>query len=493
MRRAVFLLMGLLELVVAAVLVAFGWQLPSQAEIDHTFDGAERVTQHTSSQVKIFRRQVHDLRRPELQELGQQLQAETRTVTTTLKAQTVDFDRVRNVGDALGDAARGLDGLSDVLDGGNLAKLGDSLGQTASYLDEQVVPSADKAAASIDDSTLGLRDDARKLCELLRQAPPDLKATREIHDSLGRFGEGLDRLQDLLKGSRMGAMRDGFKGLETSLTTGADQVDRLAGYHYPVVTFRGVRPEVEQRKFWPEGATIAEGMRKAAEGAKAGESEMSALEADLPKLRTSLEESRKMVNRTREALAVALKQQDKLEVLLRDVPEHTARLAESLPKLTGDLSRILRQTDRLKEVAASLRQAQKGLNAAAARWPGIKSDLSKAAVLLRSTQTQLKDALERQHEYEAALRQSIVLADSFATLLPVYLESMDRQLQQQEQGLGDLGHSLDEVGATMPEYARATNRLVTTARLLAWLVAAIVALHGCYLLMTVRLGRRYSV
>jgi chromosome segregation ATPase len=259
-------------------------------------------------------------------------------------------------------------------------------------------------------------------------------------------------------------------------------VDRLAGYHYPVVTLRGLKPEVEQRRFWPEGEKIADGMRKAAAGAKSADDEMGALEADLPKLRLSLEESRKMADRTREALALALKQQDKVEVLLKDVPEHTARLAEELPKLTGDLSRILRETERLKDVAAMLRQAQKGVEGAVAKWPELKGNLSRASTLLRATQGQLHQALERREEYEAALKQSVVLAESFATLLPVYLESLDHQLRQQEQGLDELGHGLDEVSAAIPEYAKVTNGLVETARLLAWLVAGIVSLHGGYLL-----------
>src|SRR5579885_3249239 len=435
MRRLVFVLMGLLELAVAAVLVAFGCQLPARSEVDRTFGRAENVTQHTSQQVKLFRQQVHDLRRPELQDLGRQLQAETKTVTVTLKAQQVDFDRLRTVGDAMGDVANGLDGLGEALDGDKLGKVGEGLGTTASYLDEQVAPTAARAADHLDKSTAGLRDDAKTLCALLRQAPPDLKATREIHDSLARFSEGLDRMHDLLKPQRLTTMRDGFKGLETSLTTGADQVDRLAGYHYPVVTMRGLKPEVEQRRFWPEGEKIADGMRKAAAGAKSADEEMAALEADLPKLRASLEESRKMADRTRDALGVALKQQDKVEGLLRDVPEHTARLAEELPKLTADLSRILRETERLKEVAAMLRQAQKGVDAAVAKWPQLKTNLSKASTLLRATKGQLHDALERRGDYEAALKQSIVLAESFATLLPVYLESLDLQLRQQEQGL----------------------------------------------------------
>jgi hypothetical protein len=493
MRRVVFLLMGLLELGVAAVLVAFACQLPGRADVDQTFDRAERVTARTGNQVKLFRQQVHDLRRPELQDLGKQMQAQTKTVTATLKTQTVDFDRLETVGDALGDVAGGLDGLGEALDGDSLGKLGQGLGTTASYLDDQVAPSAGRAAKRLDDSTADLCADARNLSALLRTAPPDLKATKEIHDGLVRFGEGLDKMQDLLKAERLTSMREGFKGLETSLSTGADQVDRLAGYHYPVVTMRGLKPEVEQRKFWPEGEKIADGMRKAADGAKSADAEMGALEADLPKLRAALDESRRMTDKTREALALALKQQDKLDGLLKSVPEHSARLADELPKLTADLSRILRETERLKEVAVALRQAQKGVDAAVARWPALKTNLSKTATLLRSTQGQLRQALARREEYEAALKQSIVLADSFATLLPVYLESLDRQLEQQEEGLDGLDRGLADVSSAMPEYARATNRLVDTARLLVWLVAAIVLLHGAYLLASVRLGKGYAV
>ena len=36
-------------------------------------------------------------------------------------------------------------------------------------------------------------------------------------------------------------------------------------------------------------------------------------------------------------------------------------------------------------------------------------------------------------------------------------------------------------------------RLFQVGRLLAWLVAAIVCLHGTYLLLSARIGRRYSM
>jgi DNA repair exonuclease SbcCD ATPase subunit len=492
MRRAVFLTLGVLECLIATGLAILGWQLPGQADIDRTFGRAERVTQNASEQVRRFRTQVHDLRRPELEELARQLQGQSRTVTATLRSQNIDFDQVKTVSTALGDVATGLDGLAETLDPATIGKVGEGFGATADFLDRKVAPEAGKAAAGLEKSLGALREDAQRLSELLRQAPPDLRAAREIHDSLARFGEGLDRLHALLKIERLTTMREGFRGLQTSLTSGAQQVERLSSYHYPVVTFRGLKPEVEQRKFWPEGDRIADGMRKAADGAKAANEEMAALEADLPALRTSLEESRKMTERTREALAVALKQQDKVEALLKSVPEHTARLAEELPRLGADMARILRDTQKLTEVAAVLRQAQKGVDTAVARWPQLRTSLGRSADLLRAMQQQLDRAVEHRQEYEAALKQTIVLADTFATVLPLFIESLQRQLYEQEQGLDALGQSLDDVGEALPAYAATTSTLVGTARLLAWLVAATVGLHGAYLLLGQRLGASYG-
>src|SRR5205823_13557885 len=123
-------------------------------------------------------------------------------------------------------------------------------------------------------------------------------------------------------------MRDGFRGLETALMAGASQVERLAGYTFPALYFYAGRPVLQQRPFWPEGGRIADGMRKAAAGATAAGKELDLLADSLPHLRSSLAESEKMIDRTRSTLGNALKQQDKLEPLLKEMPAHVARLAE---------------------------------------------------------------------------------------------------------------------------------------------------------------------
>src|SRR5262249_11051890 len=202
--------------------------------------------------------------------LTERIQGQVHDVTGPWRSQSLDFETVKAMSDALADVANGLDSLAGTLDTDSIGKLGDGLGTTASYLEQNVVPGATRAADQLDASTEALRVDAQRLAELLKETPIDLQAVREIHDGLARFSTGLDQMSTILKLQRFDTMKEGVKGLEGALGTGADQVDRLAGYTYPVVTFNGGKPGVMQKPFWPEGAQIAEGKRKAAEGVNAG-------------------------------------------------------------------------------------------------------------------------------------------------------------------------------------------------------------------------------
>jgi septal ring factor EnvC (AmiA/AmiB activator) len=200
-----------------------------------------------------------------------------------------------------------------------------------------------------------------------------------------------------------------------------------------------------------------------------------------------------MADKVRETLGLALQSQDKLEPLLKEIPTHAARLADALPKLGNDLARILRDTQRMNEAAAALRQVQQGVDRTIARWPDLRKTFAQFATILAATRDQLEHAVQHRDEYEAAMQQTVQLAESFAAILPLVTDQLDSRLDEEEQTLVDLGQSLEEVGDALPAYAITTSRLVQTGRLLAWLVAGIVGLHGCYLILSVRMGRRYSV
>src|SRR5262249_2063817 len=151
-------------------------------------------TDRASKEVGLLRQEVQDLKHMELQQLSVRLQRETRAVTATLRAQAVDFDSVRTMRDAMSDVAKGLNSLAETLDPVRIGKLGTGLGETAAFLEDKVIPSANQAANHLDESTAALRSDAQRLCGLLRDSPPDLKAIREVYESLGRFKSGLDGL-----------------------------------------------------------------------------------------------------------------------------------------------------------------------------------------------------------------------------------------------------------------------------------------------------------
>jgi hypothetical protein len=183
-------------------------------------------------------------------------------------------------------------------------------------------------------------------------------------------------------------------------------------------------------------------------------------------------------------MATALKQRDQIEPLLKQVPEQAAALAEQLPRLGSDLAKVLRETDKLKHVAVSLRDAQKNIDMAVERWPQTRVMLTRSATLLQATQKQLNQALENRQEFESAMRQTILLAETFAILLPEFTSQIDRQLAQHEQSLGDLSQSVHEISASVPVYSQTASRLVQTGRLLLWLLGPIFALHGVYLVWT---------
>jgi hypothetical protein len=493
MRRTLFLVFGILELTVAIVVAYLGYRLPASDEISQSFARAERVTHRAGKQVDLLSKQVSGLKQVQLTELSQRLQSQTRAVTNVLRVQAVDFDTVCTTRDALGAVSTGLNGLAQTLDTERMSRLGVALGETADFLSDRVVPAAAKAADHLDASTDSLRADAELLSKLMKETAPDFKVLKEMHTSLGHFRDGLGQMTRNLELRRAETMREGFRGLETSLASGADQVEKLAGYSYPSLTFQGLKPEVVQHPFWPAGTTIADGMRKAAAGATAAAEELDAISGEIPKVRQSLAESGKVIDKVRDAIGVALKFEGKVEPILKQMPTHASRVAQELPRLGSDLSRLLRDTGRLKEVATALRQAQKGVDEAVAGWPQTQATLSQLAVGLEAAHDQLDYVVRHRREYESAMQETVRLAETFVALLPIVTDQLEGRLDEEERTLSELGQSINEVDNALPVYSQTAATLLGAGRLLAWLVAIMVGLHASHLLLSVHLGRRYSL
>jgi hypothetical protein len=492
MRRLVFRSLAALEFACGCALAAFAWQLPGTAGVEVAAGRVEKVGRDAGRQVRVLRDECALLRKrqPELLALSRRLEKQMRLVGDRVRGHSLDDDALRTISGALGEIATGLDGFAATLDAKGIASIGKGLGATASYLDGKVMPAADRAAGALEKTTANLKADAGKLAAFLKETPLELKAARAMADSLGKFEEDLGRVTKLAKVENFQAMRDGFKGLETSLDSGADQVDKMAKYTLPKVSIKGLFGiSVEEKPLWPDAKTAAAGIRQAAKGCQAAGKEMEAFNAELPKLRDSIEQSRAVVSTTRQALAKALSQQEQIEPVFKRLPQNLARLADDLPQLTGDLAKVLRETSKLKEVATALRTAEQGVEAAVGRWPELKTSLGKSAELLRATRKQLQMALGNRHEFEEMLHETVSLTTMFAEALPVLLGQLESGLSHQEESLGDLGDSIDRVTEAVPAAARSASAILATARLLLALVALMVGLHAGYLLGGVRPGR----
>jgi uncharacterized phage infection (PIP) family protein YhgE len=485
MRRFALAGLGLLELAVAAVIVLLARQLPAPEKIARNFEHVRKATSGAVRQVDLLRQQVEELRDQDFTFAAKELRDNTRAVAATLQNTRVDFQTLEALAGALGDVARGLTGWADTIDAERLKKISEGLGTTASFLEDNVVGSAMKAATSLEEAVAGLEADARRLSKLLQQAPPDLKAARDMHDGLARFDEGLAALERLLKLEHLGAIRDGFAGMQTSLSTTAEQVNKIGGLSYPVFKFNGFRaPEVEMKPFWPDGAKIGEGLRKAVGGVEAANKQLEGLQKDLPAIRAGLAESRKAVAQTRQALAASLKEQGEIDSLLKSVPKQSAALAEELPKVGKSFARMLRETQRLKDVSTALRQAQKLLDESSTQWPELAKAMKQSATVLNAAQKQLTRALGKRDEYEDALHSTAELAKVSAELLPLLTDRLDVRLGEQEQSLQQMASGLNEVNDSLPAVESATIDIMGTLRWLLWLTAALVGLHGAFVIGT---------
>jgi ABC-type transporter Mla subunit MlaD len=494
MRRLVFLSLGILEFVACVLLAAIAWQLPGTAEVDEAVGRVEKVSRNAGQQVRNLRSHVSRVRarQPDLLTLSQRLEKQMKTVKGNLKGQRLDEKGLETASLALADLARGLDGVATVLDPKGIGQVGQGLGRTADYLDKKAVPAAEKAAEVLNKASASLKTDSGKLKDVLADTPAQLKAARGVSASLKRFEDGLNRMKKIARKDNLEAMDEGFKGLEKSLTTGAEQVDKVADLTIPRVTIKGLKLMVEDQEFWPDGKEIASGMRKAAKGCKAAQEEMVTLKKEMPRLHETIEESARLVRATRQALDLALSKEEELGPFLKALPGTLGKLIDELPAVLAELAKALRDTERLKETATALRQAQQGAETASKNWPEVSAGLKQSATLLRSARKQLKHALAQREEFEEAWQQTVELTTLFAAALPVLVEQLDEGLQQQESSLDDLGDSIEQASEALPAAGRSASRLLTMTRWLLCLVALMVGLHAAYLVLGTRLGEAYS-
>jgi ABC-type transporter Mla subunit MlaD len=480
MRRYFLFSLGAIESAIAVALVIVAFKLPTRQDISANFARVEKVTDGSEKQVRLMREQVSDLRQQDLPAKAEQLRLHTRTAADTASRQQVDFKTVEAIARALADVSKGLNTWADTVDAERLRQVSSGLGEAGTFLETGVADPSEKSAKELEIAFAGLEKDAKRLSQLLKQAPPDLKAAKTIHDGLGSFDTGLEKLAELVKPDRIAAMREGLSGMETSLSSTADQVDKVSALSYPIITINGLKPSIESKPFWPDGPKVAEGLRKATKGVQAANKQMADMDKHLPELQKALVESRKSVAQTRETLGLALKNQAETEKLLKSVPEQTAALAEALPAMGNTLTKALRETKKLRELAAGLKATRTMLDETLSAWPEVAKSLKKSAEVLDQARMQLDVATANRVEYEKAMESSSQIARSLADIMPAFTDQLDSRLGQQESSLEQMETGLSEVNQSLPVMEEKTADLIQMVKWLLYLVGALVTLHAAY-------------
>ena len=447
---------GLVQITIgASLLAASGWLATADLGANDTADSIHRAG-------KQIRRTGEQLARWQREREAARIAWQREARAAAARQAQQDADHLARLRDSLTAVRNGLVSMAALLDDQPTRQLASGLGETASYLDQQV-DAAEKAASRLEKTAALLQADSLRLAQLLRATSLDLDSVQQVHDALGRFAAGTEALRHVLELPRLPTIRNGLQGLETSLTRGAEQVESLASYTYPVLTWHGWHPMVDYRQFWPQGGEIAHGMYEAAAGVKAADHELATLGKELPKVRTALRSSQQVLERSRDTLATVLRYRGLIEPLVRSLPETAARLADDLPKLSQQLAATLRQTQRLRAVAQGLRSTQKQLERSVAAWPQVRQTLLDVSNGIETQRQEIDRILNEMNTPVAAAStgtSTLVLLQPPAPESEPALEPSGRSTS--EIPLSHVADSIDSLASAHAIQARQTQRLLFT-------------------------------
>lgn len=438
------------EFGLAVALAAFAWSLPGSTDVKLVAQRAEAGTGAAVKQVQELQKTISDLRRPELLRVIDQLEQHTTTVATMLKGQSIDFATLKVVHDSLGDFAKGLDVLAKTIEKDRVQTLADGLGHTADFLDATLAPGAEQAARDIETATVLLQKNGKALQEFMAKAPLDLEAVQKFREALKNYSSTIIRIEGNLRTWKIDKIVDGVQGATGTVETLAKTAD----------TF-----------FLKEKA---QELRDAAEGLKSIEAIVVQLDKEvMPDVQRSLADTRKILDGIGQTLDVALKQQAKIEPVVKELPNQIGQMAEKLPQIGMDLAKVLRETGRIKGTAQALRQAQQQVNTVVTNWPQIQGSLGRTSDLLRASQKQMAVAIKNQPTYEVAVKETASLTDAFAAMLPVFKSQLNVRLDEEDRLLGEIESACTDAKAAIPAIEGQVSTSLQFARLVFWFGALI--------------------
>jgi ABC-type transporter Mla subunit MlaD len=486
MRRWTWITLGVLEVAGAVAMIALALGLPGSSDVRQARESALRTTAAASEQVRLLRDQVEGLRASSLDETTDRLEQASRALAVTLRGRTLDADKLAALRDATARAADGLDRAAASFDPAALGSLANGMDAAARLIDDQIVPASRRAADALTASTASLQTSSARFAALLRGTTPDLKPLVTLNDGLGQFEQGLGAVKEMLNPQAVAGLQIGLAGVSGTVKSVLPAAEQVASLSYPVPVLNGLVPSYRMQRLIANGPEIVDQIRQAIGVVDSINAVVAKFAARLPAILSAMDASRQAIAASRQVLTAALANREAVEGLLKEMTEQSARLAEDLPGLTGNLAEGLRSVATLGPMADALRRAGAGLRAGAGAWPEVQGGLKATAALLRASSEQVGHVIDQRANYEANLDQFAGLAESSSRVIAGLGDGLETRLDRERLVLTELGRGIDQTGRLLPAWTDAATAALHVARALALLLAAGLGVHGLSLLAAAR-------
>lgn len=419
--------------------------LPRPAEVQATLRSVETFADASADQVTLLRQQLDQARQPFTADRVAELRGRAEQFARLARARPLDADALEALRDALDAAGRGTSSLASLARPELIAALDRTLEQAADWAN-RLGPAGLRASQELDQATRGLETTAKGLVELTHAAQLDFQPLQVVHDALDHLDRGLQATRDALDPQAIHTLQDALNSAR-KVSDNAHAITRdLAARWIPLMG----NP-------WRDRLTnAAQGLCEISASLDAMRTELDARARLVPRIHESLEAARVVVAQTRGSLAVALAQRERVEPLARALPDQAARIAKVLPKLTGEITDLLRQSHRLIELAEALQEGREPLRKAADGLPRIQAGLKGSSAVLIASARRLDDLLVHRDEFETAQDAWERLAADFAESLP------DQSIQLRER-LDLLESSLTQTHISLEHLRRVTPATLNSA------------------------------
>jgi exonuclease VII small subunit len=475
MHRGTLISLGILEALIACLLFGVGSFLPQSNEVNQSFERAAKVSRSAENQVQLMRQQIEEVREKDFPDAVRQLRSQTRSVSASLKGQTVDFRTILTIADTMAAVSKGVESWSQTLDPSKFLTASNELGAGADHLEKHVLPSL-RTVSSLEQCAEQLKNDVNHLHELTqRRNPTD---NRELFLTFLRCSANLELLGNSLDGPHFDAARKGLREMESSLDNAIGQVEVLSQAVYPALNANAIgSTPFEMRLVWPEGKHAVESLRKAHSVVASANRELDDIANLAPSiLQTFREERRKLGSDWELVLQAFFDPNPHTESWLQ-----TNQLDERLPKLSREISELLRATERLPVLATDLRTARSEIEQSLNGWPAFVDTLNRSTAALTGSRQKLDAVLAQREQYEHAVRTGQQLLESTEDIVQSYTTKFDVRLGEQEYSLGQMEHGLAEVNEALPAVAQSTNDSLRSIRWVAYLLGGLIGIHGLFL------------